>query len=66
MSTTLALTNIYDQFQNNLDDGKITCGVFMDLAKAFNTVNHSILLTKLDHYGIKGKCSSLNPILPRK
>ena len=37
----------------DLDDGKITCGMFIDLAKAFNTANHSILLTKIDHYGIR-------------
>ena len=35
MSTTFALTDIYDQFKNNLDDGKITCGVFINLPKAF-------------------------------
>ena len=37
-----------------MDNGKFTIGVFIDLKKAFDTVDHSIIVTKLDHYGIRG------------
>ena len=36
------------------DNNKYTLGVFLSFAKAFDTVNHEMLLTKLNHYGIKG------------
>ena len=37
-----------------IDNNEYKLGVFLDLAKAFDTVNDDILLRKLDHYGIRG------------
>ena len=49
-----ALTEITETIRKSLDNGKHACGVFIDLQKAFETVNHSILLGKLEYYGIRG------------
>ena len=37
-----------------IDNNEYATGVFLDLAKVFDTVKHEILLTKLEHYGIRG------------
>ena len=58
-STTHALVDLVDKIKNSIDNGEMTCGIFVDLSKAFDTVNHSILLHKLDHYGFRGKANQL-------
>ena len=53
-STTHALIDIVEKIRDNLDNKTFSCGVFIDLEKAFDTVNHKILLKKLHFYGIEG------------
>jgi len=48
------LINIVERIRESLDKGKYACGVFVDLQKAFDTVDHEILLQKLGHYDIRG------------
>ena len=51
-STEHAFISLIETIKKYLDHGKIVCGVFIDLQKTFDTVNHEILLEKLKHYGI--------------
>ena len=49
-----ALISITEAIRSTLDNKKYGCGIFVDLQKGFDSVNHNILLSKLEHYGIKG------------
>ena len=54
MSTSLAIIEILEEITNSPDNHEATVGVFIDLKKAFDTVDHSILIEKFYHYGIRG------------
>jgi hypothetical protein len=55
-STEHALIELVDKITTAIDEGKYTIGIFLDLSKAFDTINHQILINKLEHYGIRGTC----------
>ena len=52
-ATTHALTEVIDCIYKSLDEGNYVLGIYIDLKKAFDTVQHHILLQKLEHYGIR-------------
>ncbi|XP_065662580.1 uncharacterized protein LOC136085218 [Hydra vulgaris] len=53
-STTHSLIEITEKIRQAIDNKHFACGVFIDIRKAFDTVEHTILLEKLKHYGIRG------------
>ena len=53
-STYMAFMVLMDKLTKALDDGKFVVGILLDFSKAFDTVDHDILLNKLSHYGIRG------------
>ena len=53
-STSLALVNFVNIVTSALDNEQILIGLFLDLSKAFDTLDHRILLYKLNMYGIRG------------
>ncbi len=54
-STSLALIEIVDNILKAMEEGKLVAGIFLDLSKVFDTIDHVILLDKLQHYGILGQ-----------
>ena len=57
-STNHALASLTEMIREALDNSYFACGIFIDLQKAFDTVDHVILLEKLDHCGIRGLANS--------
>ena len=53
-ATTHALTEVIDYIYKSLDEGNYVFGIYIDLKKAFDTVQHQILLQKLQYCGIRG------------
>ena len=51
---TISHLDIINQIENNMDNKMYSCGIFIDLKKAFDIVDHLILLQKLDHHGVRG------------
>src|SRR5688572_567338 len=50
----MVLLEMQDKISDSLDRNWFAMGIFFDLSKAFDTVNHTILLGKLEHYCIRG------------
>ncbi len=49
-----AIIELVDKITQAIDKGEYTIGIFLDLSKAFDTINHKILIHKLEHYGLRG------------
>ena len=53
-ASAYALVCLYDKISSAIDNKECTVGIFIDLSKAFDTVDHNILISKLERYGVRG------------
>ena len=53
-STTMAIIHLTEKIKRAIENNEFTIGIFLDLSKVFDTVNHKILLQKMESYGIRG------------
>ena len=58
-STAHAVNYSINHILHNLEKKNYVIGIFVDLSKAFDTIDHQKLLVKLEHYGIRGSCLEL-------
>ena len=56
-STELAVVRLVDQLISQMDNNLIPINIYIDLSKAFDTLNHSFLLSKLKYYGVTGSAA---------
>jgi hypothetical protein len=54
-STNTAIQNFIEDIQNALDNKLLVMGIFLDLTKASDVINHKLLLAKLELYALRGK-----------
>ena len=57
--TELAALEFIDKIIHSMDNGHIPVGIVIDVSKAFDTIEHNILLAKLEFYGVKGLSNEL-------
>ena len=53
-STEMAITELTTKLTDAIDVNKLTAGIFLDSSKAFDTIDHSIIISKYEHYGLRG------------
>ncbi len=54
-STSMAVMELVEDISSSMDNNEYTVGVFLDLKKAFDTIDYGLLMMKLERYGIRGK-----------